>query len=259
MITGHVGAHGDLLQQQCGNRRRHEMSMTGTHRRPTRRGVLALGAGLALAPVPVALLLGTGRTSVRQPPAVPQPRTVRKFRATSASPVPVPPGWMAGVLRKPIGVNFRRGGRGGQRGLILHVQEGEGSLFERFSHPMTRSSAHFWVSQAGEIEQYVSVHDRAWTQSAGNPDWVSVETSGFATEPLTAPQVEAVARVYVWGAREHGWPLEVTDSPEGRGLGTHAMGKGAWGGHACPGTLRARQRDTVMDRVRHSLLSSRTP
>ncbi|MEU9604020.1 N-acetylmuramoyl-L-alanine amidase [Streptomyces sp. NPDC048057] len=160
---------------------------------------------------------------------------------------------MEGISRKPIEANFTPGGREVQRGLILHVQEGEGSLFERFSAPGTRSSAHFWVSQAGEIEQYVSIHDRAWTQRAGNADWASIETSGFTGKPLTPAQIEAVAHVYTWGARVHAWPLEVTNTPQGRGLGTHSMGGAAWGGHACPGPRRAAQRDAIMKRVRQSL------
>ncbi|MER6914570.1 peptidoglycan recognition family protein [Streptomyces sp. NPDC000594] len=229
--------------------------MTGKHRQPTRRGMFVLGGGLALAPVSMALFLWkeqSGRQTPAAPeeaPAVPQPQTASTSAAVR------PPGWMADAARMPIEVNFRPESRDGQRGLILHVQQGEGSLFERFSDPVTKSSSHFWVSRAGEIEQYVSVHDRAWTQKAGNAGWASIETSGFADRPLTAAQVEAVARVYVWGARLHGWPLEVTDSPEGRGLGTHSMGGGDWGGHACPGTIRARQRDAIMRRVRDSLRS----
>ncbi|GLF99539.1 peptidoglycan recognition protein family protein [Streptomyces yaizuensis] len=232
--------------------------MTRKHRRqtsgPTRRGVFLLGGGLLLAPVSAVAVLRKERPAPQQPPPpAPEAQTVQRPRVASASAVAMAPGWMSGADRKPIEENFGRGGRRGQRGLVLHVQEGEGSLFERFSNPATRSSAHFWVSQAGEIEQYVSVHDRAWTQSEGNAEWVSVETSGFFGKPLTTAQVEAVARVYAWGAREHGWPLEVTDSPKGRGLGTHSMGEGAWGGHACPGAIRAGQRGAVMDRVRESL------
>lgn len=223
--------------------------MNTPRRRLTRRSVFILGGGLLLAPVSAAVLLWEGQ-SPTQTPAAPGAPAAQQGGVPSAFPGSPPPGWMPGVAQKPIGANFSRGGREGQRGLILHVQEGEGSLFEWSSEPSTRSSAHFWASQAGEIEQYVSVHDRAWTQRAGNAEWVSIETSGFAGKPLTTAQVDAVARVYAWGAREHGWPLEVTDSPKGRGLGTHAMGGGAWGGHACPGTARAQQREVIMSRVR---------
>lgn len=226
--------------------------MTRRHRRPSagpfRRRVLLLGGGLLLAPVSAAVVLRRADPPSQASPA-PETHTAQQPRVVPAAP---PPGWMPGVARKPIGENFSLGGRASQRGLILHVQEGEGSLFERFSNPATKSSAHFWVSQAGEIEQYVSVHDRAWTQRAGNVEWVSIETSGFHGKPLTSAQIDAVARVYTWGAREHGWPLEVTDSPTGRGFGTHAMGGGAWGGHACPGTKRAHQREAVLKRVRQT-------
>ncbi|MEO3977696.1 N-acetylmuramoyl-L-alanine amidase [Streptomyces sp. CAU 1734] len=209
-----------------------------------------LGGGLVLAPVSAAVLLRERPPGPPAPPAPPPRAAPAPPRVASAA--SLPPGWMPGIARKPIGENFSRGGRAGQRGLILHVQEGEGSLFERFSNPATETSSHFWVSQAGEIEQYVSVHDRSWTQRAGNLEWVSIETSGFTGKPLTGPQVDSVARVFAWGAREHGWPLTVTDSPQGRGLGTHSMGGGAWGGHACPGPVRAGQREDVLDRVRRS-------
>lgn len=240
-----------MQQPNCARRADVGVPVTRRHRRPTRRGVFILGGGVLLAPVSAIVLRRQGQ-SAGQAPQTPEGRGVQQPRATAAPPAPTPPGWMPGVARKPIGTNFSRGGREGQRGLILHVQEGEGSLFDRFSDPATKSSAHFWVSRAGEIEQYVSVHHRSWTQRAGNVEWVSIETSGFAGKPLTTVQVDAVARVYVWGAREHGWPLEVTDSPKGRGLGTHAMGGSAWGGHACPGTIRARQREVIMRRVRQS-------
>ncbi|MEU3597399.1 N-acetylmuramoyl-L-alanine amidase [Streptomyces sp. NPDC006798] len=228
--------------------------MSPAHRRPARRGLLVLGGGFVLAPVSAAaFLVATDRTAPRPSAARPQSQDAPRPRFASAAPPPRPSGWMDGVARKPITGNFTPEGRTAQRGLILHVQEGEGSLHERFSTPAYRSSAHFWVSQAGEIEQYVSIHDRAWTQRAGNAAWASIETSGFARNPLTGPQVEAVARVYTWGVRVHGWPVEVTDSPDGAGLGTHSMGDAAWGGHACPGTLRSAQRTAVMDRVRRAL------
>ncbi|WP_102926478.1 peptidoglycan recognition protein family protein [Streptomyces noursei] len=158
-------------------------------------------------------------------------------------------GWMPEAARKEIDKNFNAGGRSAQRGLILHVQEGEGSLFDQFSTPATKASAHFWISKAGEIEQYVSVHDVAWSQRAGNAEWVSVETSGFSGIPLTDPQIVAVARIYAWGRRTLGWPLTVTDSVEVGGLGTHSMGVTGWGGHDCPGKIRSAQRQVIMTQV----------
>ncbi|MFC7309531.1 N-acetylmuramoyl-L-alanine amidase [Streptomyces monticola] len=159
-------------------------------------------------------------------------------------------GWMPGVRRRQLRRNFSSGGRVAQRGLILHVQEGEVSPFKWFSTAAAKSSSHFWVSEKGGIEQYVSVLDRAWTQAQGNDEWASVETSGFATQPLTSAQINAVARIYAWGARAYGWPLSVTDSAKGRGLGTHSIGGKRWGGHKCPGPLRARNREAILARAR---------
>ncbi|MFI1280869.1 N-acetylmuramoyl-L-alanine amidase [Streptomyces sp. NPDC020858] len=158
--------------------------------------------------------------------------------------------WMPDATHKPLAVNFTPGGIREMRGLVLHVQEGENSLHDRFSDPAVESSSHFWVSQSGEIEQYVSAHDRAWAQSAGNPSWLSVETSGFARRPLTAQQVDSVARIYAWGMAQHGWPLEPASTPLGRGVGIHSMGGRAWGGHACPGPLRSAQTGEILSAVR---------
>ncbi|MFD9357926.1 N-acetylmuramoyl-L-alanine amidase [Streptomyces sp. NPDC060031] len=149
----------------------------------------------------------------------------------------------------PLAVNFDLGEREGQSGLVLHVQEGEGSLHEQFSVPGAKASAHFWVGQDGLTEQYVSVHDRAWGQRAGNGAWSSVETSGFKARPLTEAQLEAVARIYTWGVEAHGWPLAVSDRPDQPGLGTHEMGGAPWGNHACPGSLRTAQRTEIIRRA----------
>lgn len=213
----------------------------------TRRHVLALGA--------TALVVAAVETHRERGKAAPAPPAVNAGAGAAKAGTGGRAPWMDRAQRRPIRHNFTAGGRDGDRGLVLHVQEGEGSLYEHFSAPGQRSSAHFWVSRAGEIEQYVSVHDRAWAQGSGNSAWTSVETSGFATGTLTPAQVDATARIYAWGVREHGWVLELAESPQGHGLGTHEMGGAGWGGHACPGPLRAAQREEILRRARGLTLS----
>lgn len=121
---------------------------------------------------------------------------------------------MPGAVRMPLERNYVVGERDAQRGLVLHVQEGEGSLYERFNTPGIKASSHFWVSRDGETEQYVSVLDGAWAQVDGNGAWASVESSGFAARALTEAQVDAVARVYAWGADAHGWPPSLSERPD---------------------------------------------
>ncbi|MCM3884171.1 peptidoglycan recognition family protein [Frankia sp. R82] len=135
---------------------------------------------------------------------------------------------------------------GPTRGLIVHVQVGTGSPFGWFDNPASQVSSHLWVSRAGDVEQFVPLDQRAWAQEAGNPYWVSVETEGHPDEDLTPEQVGALGALYAWGVREFGWPLELADSPGGRGLGTHQMGGAAWGGHECPGPIRAGRRANIL-------------
>ncbi|MEV6734684.1 peptidoglycan recognition family protein [Streptomyces sp. NPDC051364] len=222
-----------------------------THRKPkprlvSRRTALACtGGGLIATALGAAVDFsrgpGTGRAETQDEGGAGPPAETTPERGQA---------WMPDVTHRPLAVNFTPGGIREMRGLVLHVQEGENSLHDRFSDPAVECSSHFWVSQSGEIEQYVSAHDRAWAQGAGNPSWLSVETSGFATRPLTAQQVDAVARIYAWGMAQHGWPLEPASTPLGQGFGIHSMGGRDWGGHSCPGPLRSAQTGAILSAVR---------
>jgi hypothetical protein len=132
------------------------------------------------------------------------------------------------------------------RGLIAHVQEGDGSLFGLFDDPSSQVSSHLWLSKGGAWEQYVDLADKAWAEAAGNPYWISVECEGFDTEDYTAIQVQRLGELYAWGMTQFGWPAEITDSVDGYGLGTHRMGGAAWGGHSCPGDIRANRRGDIL-------------
>ncbi|MGA5135448.1 peptidoglycan recognition protein family protein [Streptomyces olivoreticuli] len=134
------------------------------------------------------------------------------------------------------------------RGLVLHVQEGNGSPYDWFNNEKSDASSNFWVGKDGKIEQYVdAVNAHAWCQSEGNSYYASVETEGWASEPLTEAQIEAVAKIYAWGYSMFGWPLKVIDSTTEKGLTFHGAGGAKWGGHVnCPGSLRIAQREAII-------------
>lgn len=142
-----------------------------------------------------------------------------------------------------------------QRGLVLHVQEGNNSIWGWFNDPAAEASSDFWVSKAGLIEQYVDTGvDRAWAQAAGNAYYASVETEGYPDEPLTQAQIDGVARIYAWGHTTFGWPLVVIDSTTEHGFTWHGAGGTAWGGHFdCPGNVRKAQRQQILDRAQQFL------
>jgi len=132
------------------------------------------------------------------------------------------------------------------RGLIPHVQQGNGSLFGMFDNASTEVSSHLWLSKGGGLEQYVDLDKRAWAEAAGNPYWISVECEGYDTEDYSPIQVQRLAELYAWGMTEFGWKAEVTDSVDGYGIGTHRMGGTAWGAHSCPGDIRANRRRDIL-------------
>lgn len=145
------------------------------------------------------------------------------------------------------------------RGLVLHTAVGsyEGTI-SWCNNPASSVSCYAVIAKDGRMAQLVDLDNKAWTQAAGNADWIGVEMEGNQ-EPLTGPQLQTVARLYAWLVQTYGVPLAKTDSPTGRGLGWHGMGGSAWGGHfQCPGPAMVAQRDEIL-RVAGALLNQPVP
>lgn len=133
------------------------------------------------------------------------------------------------------------------RGVVLHVNDSNGNLYNWVAgdHNM---SCHFEVYKDGSAEQYIDTANTAWCQEDGNADWLSIETEGYPSEALTDAQVQTIAGIVAWMHQEHGIPLQLADTPSGRGFGWHGMGGAAWGGHpSCPGDKRKAQRQQILD------------
>lgn len=141
-------------------------------------------------------------------------------------------------------------------GVVLHIQQGTEAGSEAWQrNPAARVSSHFLVPKSGGIRQMVDTADRAWCQVAGNRHWLSIELEGRSGDTMTPGQLDACAQVLAWAHRVYGVPIAVsnawaaTDVHQG-GLGYHAMGGNAWGGHFdCPGTPIIHQRDDVVSRA----------
>jgi hypothetical protein len=148
------------------------------------------------------------------------------------------------------------------RGVVLHIAQGYfwGTIdYQR--NPASDVSSHFIVSdgvkgqgQDGDIAQMVDTATTAWTQKAGNGHWLSIEAAGFTPHGLTAAQIESCAQLLARAHREHGVPLQLADTPAGRGLGYHSMGSHPghlddWGHSACPGPAVVAQRSAILTRA----------
>ena len=113
-------------------------------------------------------------------------------------------------------VNFRRGRPPGfqPEAIVIHIGEGSlHSIDQQFNDPGSRVSAHYCVSKAGDIHQYVDEKDTAF--HAGNidrPDWsglkpgktpgsfinpnfytIGIEHEGFADDTWPDPQLATSA------------------------------------------------------------------
>lgn len=138
------------------------------------------------------------------------------------------------------------------RGVVLHIAEGSyaGTIaWQR--NPTADVSSHFVCGKVrGETAQMVDTGMSAWTQRSGNGHWLSIENAGFVPDALTEAQVEFAAQILARSHRLHGVPLQVTNSPDGRGLGHHSMGAPAWGHSQCPGTRIIAQKPAIVARAK---------
>jgi hypothetical protein len=109
----------------------------------------------------------------------------------------------------------------------------------------------------------VDTADRAWTQSSGNPYWLSMENEGFTLahplhkthtdwHVLTDKQIEFNAQILARLHRDHGVPLRLARSTTERGLAYHSLGAEtgvAWGHDDCPGEPIKAQLPAILARA----------
>ena len=138
------------------------------------------------------------------------------------------------------------------KGVVLHTEAGyEAGTVATFMDPAAEVSAFCSVGITGAVHQYLPVGHGyvAWTQMAGNPEWrgVECEDQTHPSTPLTKAQITAFAQILEAFSAYDGFPLQITDSVDGTGLGWHGMGGAAWGGHFdCPGDVRKAQRPQIV-------------
>lgn len=143
-------------------------------------------------------------------------------------------------------------GSGAMMGAVMHTMVGNlPGTIATFNNAAYQVSAHFGIAQDGSIWQFGPIGRgwMAWAEEAGNGSWYSIEHAddGHTQNPLTEAQVIASAQLLECLSAFAGFPLQVTDSTEVKGYGTHVMGGQAWGGHTCPGPgPRAGQRTAII-------------
>jgi hypothetical protein len=142
------------------------------------------------------------------------------------------------------------------RGLVLHIAEGsyQGTISWQKNDVSDVSSHFIFGLVEGERAQMLDTNVTAWTQSSGNGHWVSVENAGYHYNQFTPAQVEANAQLYAWLHQVYNIPMQLADTPSGRGLGWHGMGGASWGGHYdCPGPANVALRSTILARAQEIL------
>ncbi|MDT4923749.1 MAG: hypothetical protein QOG01_1462 [Pseudonocardiales bacterium] len=136
-------------------------------------------------------------------------------------------------------------------GVVLHVNADEDGTSDSFfaadeSVNPDSVTPNFQVYKNGSIHQYLPFDWQPWCQADGNFNYAAIETAGLPSEPLTDAQLRSCGVILAAYHAGMGLKLQEAHSPGERGLGTHHMGGAAWGGHSCPGTIRANQREKLL-------------
>ena len=157
----------------------------------------------------------------------------------------------SGAQWRPIPVNCTKGGQDSVHGVVVHIMDGSLSGTDSwFRNGAAQASSHFGTGKDGSLYQWVDTADRAWAQAGGNRTWLSVENEGRGGDALTDAQLNRNAQVLAWAHNVYGVPLQVTNDPNGNGLGWHGMGGSAWGGHtSCPGSAVRAQLSEIVRRA----------
>ncbi len=100
------------------------------------------------------------------------------------------------------------------------------------------NSAHFGTAQDGTVVQWVPLGVVAFHAIDANDSWYAVENAdnGDPNNPYTDAQISRIAQILELTSRAKfgRFTMQVTNSLRKEGLGTHAMGGAAFGGHSCP-------------------------
>jgi hypothetical protein len=163
-------------------------------------------------------------------------------------------GWCDFATRRDLSGSRGNGPFGRFLGVILHVNQSEhGTSADWFASdpPANKDSVTptFQVFKDGSVVQFLPLNWQPWCQIDGNFNYGAIETAGLDSEPLTDAQVSTIGRLIGEYRDVLGMSLAIADQPGQRGLGTHQMGGAAWGGHPCPGSLRAGQRSAILAAV----------
>jgi len=115
------------------------------------------------------------------------------------------------------------------RRIIMHytTTRSDESTISWFANPASRVSAHYLVSQAGKIYQFVNDSDKAWHAYNNNADTIGIEHSAAPGDKLTVAQEKATIALLKYLKSEY---KIANNSIIGHGFLPE-------GGTSCPGSL----------------------
>jgi N-acetylmuramoyl-L-alanine amidase len=146
------------------------------------------------------------------------------------------------------GVNHNSGGNH-PRIFMVHIMVGfMGGTDTIFRNPHTEASAHFGVSRAGHVWQWVRTGDTAWHAFDANTYSIGVEHEGFPENKLTVEQVHASGLLMAWAHKQYpAIDLWINKRIDGSGISYHEkFNEWNLNHHGCPGFKIEAQIDDIL-------------
>lgn len=185
-----------------------------------------------------------------------------------------PSGHATITYNDPWPLAFSRAGvTGPMDGVLLHTMVGTlESCINTFNGASPGGSAHFGLGQGGRIHQFVPLGQgyETYHAFAANMRWYGIETedNGHPHTPIADPCLWSWGQLFELLSSYAGFPCQVTDRCNGRGLAYHRMCH-EWNlsAHSCPGAsfsdmVRVNQRAEIVRRarlIRAAVPVTRTP
>lgn len=171
--------------------------------------------------------------------------------------------WYPAATRDPIS---RVGSYIKPVGVVLHTAVSNSEKLK----PWGTVTWHFYVNKYGKAYQFVDTQRVAYCQMDGNyfggKGFISIETWDGAGSvwngrnvatipPWNDAQVEALAKIIAWAAKEHDFDVERATAALGHGVGYHrqytSYNYPRWNqSHACPGDTRIAQVPGIIARAK---------
>lgn len=164
------------------------------------------------------------------------------------------------IIKRLINTNYTEGRSGDSvKKIVLHTVVGSNSPYHWFNNPEARSSAHYWVSKEGRVEQFVEDSNTAWHSG---DQYINLQSIGIEHDDDGSPYdatrtnelYESSAQLVALLCKKYDVPCKLVDSNDKWEWGINSHKK--FSSTECPAGLDVNR---IVNRAKEILDSENKP